>query len=97
MSKYIPLRKAVERLGLHPNTLRRYADNGEIESIKNKAGQRLYNVDSYINGAARATTICYCRVSSSKQKDDLQRQIEYMQSQYPQAEIIFDIGSGTQL
>ncbi|MEL6458023.1 MAG: IS607 family transposase [Cyanobacteria bacterium J06636_27] len=94
MSKYIPLRKAVERLGLHPNTLRRYADNGEIESIKNKAGQRLYNVDSYINGAARATTICYCRVSSKKQKDDLQRQIEYMQSQYPSAEIIFDIGSG---
>jgi len=27
---YIPLRKAVEFLGLHPKTLRRYADEGNI-------------------------------------------------------------------
>ncbi|TAG95952.1 MAG: MerR family transcriptional regulator, partial [Oscillatoriales cyanobacterium] len=41
---YIPLRKAVEFLGLHPNTLRKYADEGQIKSIKNGAGQRLYDV-----------------------------------------------------
>ncbi len=40
---YVPLRKAVEKLGLHPNTLRRYADQGKIEVIKNEAGQRLYS------------------------------------------------------
>ncbi|MDJ0677575.1 MAG: IS607 family transposase [Calothrix sp. MO_167.B42] len=94
MSKYIPLRKAVERLGLHPNTLRKYADEGKIESIKNEAGQRLYNVESYISGATRIAIICYCRVSSRRQQDDLQRQIEFMQSQYPEAEIVQDIGSG---
>ena len=38
--------------------------------------------------------ICYCRVSSSKQKEDLQRQIEYMKKKYPSYEIISDIGSG---
>ena len=91
---YVPLRKAVEKLGLHPNTLRRYADEGKIQIIKNEAGQRLYNVEAYIRGAANATLVCYCRVSSSKQKDDLQRQIAYMQSLYPEAEIIKDIGSG---
>jgi predicted site-specific integrase-resolvase len=92
---YIPLRKAVEFLGLHPNTLRRYADEGKIKSIKNPAGQRLYDVESYVNGSSeRATIICYCRVSSSKQRDDLDRQIAYMQSLYPEAEIIKDIGSG---
>ena len=91
---YVPLRKAVEQLGLHPNTLRRYADEGKIEFIRNEGGQRLYNVKSYIDGAARASLICYCRVSSTKQKDDLGRQIEYMQSIYPEAEIIKDIGSG---
>ena len=106
---YVPLRKAVERLGLHPNTLRRYADQGKIQIIKNEAGQRLYNVESYIRGAARASRssrvpgetpgnatslVCYCRVSSSKQKDDLQRQITYMQSLHPDAEVIKDIGSG---
>ena len=91
---YVPLRKAVERLGLHPNTLRRYADEGKIQIIKNEAGQRLYDVESYIRGAANSSLICYCRVSSSKQRDDLQRQIAYMQSLYPEAEIIQDIGSG---
>lgn len=44
---YIPLRKPVEFLGLHPNNLRKYADEGQIKSIKNGAGQRLYDVDSY--------------------------------------------------
>jgi predicted site-specific integrase-resolvase len=91
---YVPLRKAVEKLGLHPNTLRRYADEGKIEIIKNEAGQRLYNVESYVRGAARASLVCYCRVSSSKQRDDLQRQIAYMRSLYPEAEIVQDIGSG---
>ncbi|MBD2503878.1 IS607 family transposase [Anabaena azotica] len=91
---YVPLREAVKRLGLHPNTLRKYADNGKIASIKNEAGQRLFNVESYLRGAARASLVCYCRVSSTKQRDDLGRQIAYMQSLYPEAEIIKDIGSG---
>ena len=91
---YMPLRKAVKQLGLHPNTLRRYADEGKIEIIKNEAGQRLYNVESYIRGTQAHQLICYCRVSSSKQKDDLNRQVAYMQSIYPEAEIICDIGSG---
>ena len=33
-------------------------------------------------------------MSSNKQKEDLQRQIEYMKSKYPTHEIIKDIGSG---
>lgn len=38
--------------------------------------------------------ICYCRVSSRKQSDDLSRQIERFQSIYKEAEIIKDIASG---
>jgi predicted site-specific integrase-resolvase len=38
--------------------------------------------------------ICYCRVSSVGQKDDLKRQIDYMKEKYPNHEIIQDIGSG---
>jgi len=91
---YIPLRKAVEFLGLHPNTLRKYADEGKIKSIKNEAGQRLYDVESYVRGDSDGvTTICYFRVSSSKQKDDLAQQVAYMQSLYPEAKIIQDIRS----
>lgn len=43
-------------------------------------------------------TIGYCRVSSNKQKDDLERQIEnvktYMIARGYQFDIIQDIGSG---
>ncbi|MBD2555186.1 recombinase family protein, partial [Limnothrix sp. FACHB-708] len=91
---YIPLRKAVEFLGLHPNTLRKYADEGKIETIRNEAGQRLYNVESYGRKATRSTVVCYCRVSSAKQRDDLARQVQFMRDRYPDAEIIQDIGSG---
>lgn len=38
--------------------------------------------------------ISYCRVSSLKQRDDLTRQVEYLESLYPTYEIIKDCGSG---
>jgi putative resolvase len=91
---YVPLRIAVKQLGLHPNTLRKYADEGKIKVIKNQANQRLYNIESYIRGSANPSFICYCRVSSAKQRDDLDRQVVYMRELYPEAEIIKDIGSG---
>ena len=91
---YIPLRKAVEFLGLHPHTLRKYADEGKIESIKNEAGQRFYDVESYQRKTVKPAVICYCRVSSTKQRDDLARQVTFMREQYPESEIVQDIGSG---
>lgn len=38
--------------------------------------------------------VCYCRVSSAKQKDDLARQVAFMRGQFPDAEILTDVGSG---
>jgi putative resolvase len=93
---YIPLRKAVEATGLHKNTLRKYADNGTIKTIRNAANQRLFSVDDFLGRTKPLINyeICYCRVSSSKQRDDLDRQVAYMHSLYPNAELIRDIGSG---
>lgn len=79
---------------MHPNTLRKYADEGKIPSIKNAAGQRLYDVQCYIRGAVPTAIACYCRVRSAKQRDDLERQIAFMRERYPTAEIVRDIGSG---
>jgi predicted site-specific integrase-resolvase len=62
--------------------------------VKNAAGQRLYDVQSYIHGAVPTALICYCRVSSAKQRDDLERQIAFMRERYPTADIVKDIGSG---
>jgi len=88
------MRKAADILGLHPYTIRQLCDEGEIKCRKLKSGHRLVDVSEFLREQERKTTICYCRVSSSKQRNDLQRQVEYMQEKYPTAEIIKDIGSG---
>jgi len=81
-------------LGLSPNTLRKYADEGLIQSIRTSSGQRRFDVDSYVGKNLPPAVVCYCRVSSPKQKDDLARQIVYMREQFPRAEIVRDVGSG---
>ena len=91
---FVSSREAAKRLGLHPNTLRAYADGGKIEHYRTASGHRRYNVDSYVGSASVASVVCYCRVSSSKQRDDLDRQVQFMQEHFPEAEIVKDIGSG---
>lgn len=89
----VPLRKVVEMTGLHPNTLRKYADNGTIRS-KRVGRNRLYDTASFEITDSPGAIICYTRVSSAKQKDDLTRQVAWMRERYPTAEIIKDVGSG---
>jgi len=92
--KLVPLRMACQILGMCPNTIRKYADAGLIKHVRNAAGQRLLDVDSFAKEGLPPATVCYCRVSSSKQKDDLARQIVYMRQRFPEAEIVKDVGSG---
>jgi len=79
---------------MHPNTLRKYADEGKIEVIRNEAGQRLFNVEKYKRDSGATIIICYARVSSRHQSNDLPRQRHYLLSAYPNAEVVTDIGSG---
>jgi predicted site-specific integrase-resolvase len=92
--KYLPSRKASEMLGVHPNTLRNWANSGKIEQITTPSGQRKYNVQSLIGTVPPLVKICYCRVNSPSLRDELEKQVELMQSQYPNYKIIKDIGSG---
>lgn len=91
--RYVKGKEACARLGICHNTLRKLADDGRIETIR-VSGQRRYDVDAYLGLQQKQSVICYCRVSSHKQRDDLARQVTFMQEKYPQAEIIKDIGSG---
>lgn len=91
--------QAAQLSGLHPNTIRNWADEGKIYSTRTKGGHRRVDISEYImpkpeEKIGQKYTICYCRVSSAKQRDDLNRQVEYMREQYPNAEIIKEIGSG---
>ena len=91
---YLPSRKAAALLGLHPQTLRRYARQGKINFYLNSGGQRQYDVDSYLRGQADPETICYCRVSSAKQRGDLERQVAHMREIYPTAQVVTDVARG---
>ncbi|NEO76838.1 IS607 family transposase [Moorena sp. SIO4G3] len=78
--------------------MRKYADNGTIKCERTPSGTRFFDTESWLSQGRKqsrqSATICYCRVSSSKQFDDLARLVAYMHSLFPEAEIIFDIGSG---
>jgi predicted site-specific integrase-resolvase len=92
--RFVTSREACKSLGVHPNTLRKFADENKIGTIKTPSGHRRYNIDSFIGIGKRERFICYCRVSSGKQRDDLQRQEQFMRSKFPTYEIVSDVGSG---
>ncbi len=96
MDKFVPRREVLKILKIHKNTLYQLINDNKMEFIKLK-NKNLYNVDKYIRENGLKINIkhkiCYCRVSSKKQKEDLLRQIEYMKKLYPIYTIISDIGS----
>ena len=72
---------------------------GEIEIKRVGNSKMLYNLNKYLRDNCMVEkipkkNICYCRVSSGKQKEDLERQIKLMKRKYPNHTIIKDIGSG---
>ena len=94
MKKYVSIAKASELTGLHPQTLRKYEREGKIDCYKLPSGERRFNVDSFLGAEPQSSVIIYARVNTSKQKEDLQRQISFLQENYQKAEVISDIGSG---
>jgi predicted site-specific integrase-resolvase len=103
--EYVTTKKAAEILSCVPRTLRNMDRDGRIQTIRTEHGQRKYNIKEYINRtrpnqdfkpkvACEKLNVCYCRVSSRGQKDDLERQVDYIKEKYPSHTIIKDIGSG---
>ncbi|MDT9251594.1 MerR family DNA-binding transcriptional regulator, partial [Limnospira sp. PMC 1280.21] len=67
MARYVKPKEAAQILGVHERILRRWDDNGSIETIRTPAGQRRYNVESYsdsISGSDKRKVVIYARVSS---------------------------------
>ncbi len=90
-------KKASEILGVCYQTLYKYEKENKIETIRTPGGKRLYNIEKYLsqqNIIKNKKKICYARVSSSSQKNELKNQIEYMKKLYPDYEHLNDIGSG---
>ena len=104
MSKYYSIHKFSKIIGVSAQTLRNWDNNGKLHPHHITVSGYRYYSDEQINQVLKIKppnnriTIGYCRVSSHKQKDDLERQIEnvrtYLLAKGQPFEIISDIGSG---
>lgn len=50
--EWLPLSRAAEQLGVHPTTLRRWADNGDIPVMLTPGGHRRFSIDDLLQFAA---------------------------------------------
>ena len=103
--KYYSTKKVTEILGVTAQTLRNWDKEGKLKpSYVKSNGYRYYSEESILSYTQERKTkknlnvVGYARVSSKKQSDDLERQINnlntYISSKYDSFYIITDIGSG---
>lgn len=95
--QHVTPKEAAKILGVHVSSLRRWENEGKLKAIRTPGGQRRFILEEVekIGGMPRTIrTICYGRVSTHSQQDDLQRQLEHLRRRYPEAEIISEVGSG---
>ena len=103
--KYYSSKSVAKILGVTAQTLRNWDKEGKLKPSYIKSnGYRYYSEDSILSYTQERKTkkdlnvIGYARVSSKKQSDDLDRQVNnlklYLDNKYQTYEIITDIGSG---
>jgi len=99
--------KASAILGVSKEALRKWDSEGRVKAIRIPGGMRLYDItqisETLVAGEKNKKgnrVILYARVSSSKQRDDLERQKQYLKDNLPdkysgsEVVIVADIGSG---
>ena len=103
--KYYSAKTVTQMLGVTAQTLRNWDKENKLKPSYTKSnGYRYYSEESVLAYTQERKTkkelnvVGYARVSSKKQEDDLNRQIDnlsaYLKERYGEYEIISDIGSG---
>ncbi|MBW4573585.1 MAG: IS607 family transposase [Tolypothrix carrinoi HA7290-LM1] len=95
--QHVTPKEAAKILGVHVSSLRRWENEGKLKAIRTPGGQRRFILEEVEKtaGIARAIrTVCYGRVSTHSQQDDLQRQLAFLRERYPEGEVISETGSG---
>ena len=99
--RFVKIGEAAKILGVNPQTLRRWEEGGVIRfpAKRTPKGTHLYSLQELLGVNDLAyPTIAYARVSSSDQKEDLERQHAVLEAFCNkngwQTEIIRDLGSG---
>lgn len=90
--EFVPRRVAMDYYKVDPRTLAAWCAKGLLQFQTLPGGQKRYGVP--VHRSADKTCICYCRVSSAKQRDDLARQEAAMRAAYPGHQLVSDVGSG---
>lgn len=95
---------AAKELGVSIPTLRRWEAEGKIQPERTLSGHRRYDVAQlrglkpYETSKTNRPTLCYARISSHDQKDDLVRQVQLLESFCASNgwtyEVMQDLGSG---
>jgi len=98
---YIRPKEASNLLHVTTKTLNNWEKDNKIKCVRTHGNHRRFlksDIDLLMSEASvpldNKLKICYCRVSTSSQKDDLDRQIEYFKLHYPNHKIVKDIASG---
>lgn len=98
--RLVKIGEAASLLGVSISTLRKWEASGELlPSRKTAGGTRFYATADLLGlGDSDAPTVCYARVSSHDQKDDLERQHAMLEAYCAakgwRSEVIKDLGSG---
>ena len=99
---YVPAKEATKYYNVTDQCLRHWANTGKIKYNTTVGGHRRYYIGNGIGGGTEPVDepekeqfkVIYSRVSSAKQRGDLLRQTEFLQSKYPTHISITDVGSG---
>jgi excisionase family DNA binding protein len=89
---WVKAKKASEYLGVSQVTLRSWARNGKIKHRRTPGGKILYDVTEL--GTEARKRVVYARVSTRAQKGDLERQVTLLRQNFPEHQLVTDIGSG---
>ena len=100
--KYVTCKDINSKFSVSSSTLRSWAKSGKVRSIRNEGTNRYrYCIEDVqkclgYKELIKETkpTVLYARVSSRKQIEDLQRQTELLERNYPNTKVFKDIGSG---
>lgn len=100
--EYLSIKETRRLVGVTTPTLRRWAETDKVRFTETPTGRKLYNKQDILHiinmsklpVQIRKKKIAYCRVSSKKQTDDLERQKEFFRLKYPEYDLVEDVGSG---
>jgi len=96
--EYLRPKEVREILKISDKTIYNWEKSGKLTCVRTRGGDRRFLKSDIFpqlkEEPKKKRRVCYCRVSTRSQKDDLERQVKFFEQEYPEYEIVKDIGSG---